>query len=60
MAAASLQEFITVIKNDVDRFEQEWLEKHLENPEQYPLELPKDNAGLWYEFLITFIINDEL
>jgi hypothetical protein len=31
--------------------------KHYENPEHYPLELPKENSGLWYEFFITFLMD---
>jgi len=28
--------------------------KAKENPEQYPLELPEDNEGLWHEMFADF------
>jgi hypothetical protein len=50
----TLDEFIAEVKETLERFEEDWRKNHKENPEHYPLELNEDNAGLWWEFLMTF------
>lgn len=54
MSAISLEQFVAEIKENIALFEQDWLQKHADNPEMYPLSIPADNAGLWYEFFQEF------
>jgi len=49
--AVSLHEAMRNARADLDRFEAAYLAGHRANPDQYPLELPANNAGLWIEFL---------
>lgn len=51
---ASLDNFVKEIQDDIIKFAEDYSKKHIENPENYPLELPKDNAGLWLEFFIEY------
>lgn len=41
----AVQEYIQQARN----FEQWYLEQHQQDPENFPLELPDDNAGAWFE-----------
>lgn len=50
----TLQTFVSEVKTDIERFATAYQAKHAENPEQYPLSLSDDNAGLWFEFFIDF------
>lgn len=50
----SLEEFVASARTDLERFEAAYKEKAAKLPEQYPLTLPDNNAGLWLEFFITF------
>lgn len=58
--AVSLNEVTTDLAETVAKFKSEWLKKHEELPEQYPLELPNDNAGLWTEFFFQFYMTGEI
>ncbi|MGD1524284.1 hypothetical protein [Vibrio harveyi] len=41
-------------------FKRWWLENHKVNPDEFPLSLPNDNAGLWAEQLREHCENSEL
>lgn len=58
MSKSSLDSFVKEVQTDIVKFEKAYREKHAENPEHYPLELPADNSGLWFEFFIEFCTND--
>lgn len=45
----SLDQFIAETEERLKNFREYWLEGHKNNPEMFPLELPEDNAGMWYE-----------
>lgn len=51
----TLDEFFEEVKDDLAKFQAAYLLKHNENPEHYPLELPKDNDGVWFESFIFFL-----
>jgi len=38
-------------RESLDAFEKEYLENNQKYPDKYPLEIPIDNAGVWWEFL---------
>lgn len=54
---ATLDNFVKDTQADILKFAEEYRKKHTENPEHYPLELPKNNSGLWLEFFIEFCTN---
>lgn len=61
----SLVSFIADLHNAADSFEANWLNEHQKNPDIYPLELPGDNLGFWFECFIdhlndTLIAEDDL
>lgn len=60
MSDVSISQFVSEIKELAQLFEEDWLQKHAENPEAYPLSLPEDNAGLWYEFFQEFGLSDQI
>lgn len=33
-----------------------WLKSHEENPENFPLVFPEDNAGIWFEQMQDHIV----
>lgn len=55
--AQSLDQFVEEVKADIEAFEADYRAHHAKNPEHYPLELGDDNAGLWGEFFIDFMVN---
>jgi hypothetical protein len=55
-----LDNFSEEIQKAAIAFKVEWLKKHESNPEEYPLTLPNENAGLWYEFFINFMLTNEI
>ena len=48
----TLDQFIEEVENSVQEFAREYRENNKVNPEHYPLELPDENSGLWWEFLM--------
>lgn len=54
----SLTEFVEEIKKDIVRFEEDYRKHHNENPEHYPLDIPVDDSGLWFEFFMDFCSNE--
>lgn len=56
-AAASenhIDGFIASVMSQARGFREHWMAEHLKNAEKYPLELPHDNSGLWWEMLQSF------
>lgn len=51
----TLDEYVALVKKDIDLFEKAYKARHAENSEYYPLELPEENEGLWDEFFIEFM-----
>jgi len=56
--ALSLDDYVTEVQSDIRLFAADWRAKNAANPEQYPMELPEDNAGLWGEFFTDFMNRD--
>lgn len=50
----SLDEFIESAKSDIDKFREFWIKNHDKNPKNFPMSLPTDNAGLWWEMFNNF------
>jgi hypothetical protein len=50
----SLTQFIAEIQKNVKDFEADYRKHNKEDPENYPLEIPKNNSGLWFEFFVDF------
>ncbi len=53
-AEIGLEEFITKAKAHLLAFETYWIEQSRLAPEKYPMSLPQDNSGLWWEMLGEF------
>ncbi len=53
--AKSLTQFVEEVKSDLEKFEADYRAEHAKNPDQYPLVLPNNNAGLWFEFFVDFM-----
>lgn len=45
-------------KASVDAWLADYKKRNAENPEEYPLSLPAENAGLWGEFIYDFYNNE--
>lgn len=56
----SLEEFTSEVQRDIITFTSEWLKKHEEQPDLYPLTLPPENEGLWFEFFINYMTSGEI
>lgn len=52
--ALQLTDFAAEIRRDIDAFEAAYRAKAAANPEQYPLTLPADQEGLWFEFFLYY------
>lgn len=53
--AQNIDQFAAEVSRDIELFRADWHKKHQQNPEMYPLELPEDNEGLWFEFFVEFM-----
>jgi len=49
----TLDEFEQEVLRALAIFKAEYLEHNAANPEHYPLELPENQNGLWWEFLLS-------
>jgi len=49
--AQTLDDFLKEAKEDLIEFEKLWRKQNAENPEQFPMEMPTGDEGLWWEFL---------
>lgn len=54
--AQTLEQFVEEIKADLEVFATEYRKQNAANPEQYPLVLPDENSGLWFEFFSDHVI----
>lgn len=54
-AEAAAEEF----KASVDAWLADYKKHHAKSPDEYPLSLPAENAGLWGEFIYDFYNNQE-
>ena len=54
----SLDEFVAEVQVDIEGFAAEYRKQHAANPEQYPLTLSDDNAGLWLEFFVEYMTRE--
>ncbi len=50
----NVHDFVSRTKEQIEQFHELWLLKHAENPEQYPLDIPDDNCGVWQEMFTIF------
>jgi hypothetical protein len=57
MKTISLDTFVKETQKDILKFQAAYMKKHKQNPEHYPLELFKDNSGLWFEFFMEYCQN---
>ena len=50
----SLDDAIEEIHQSAEKFKNDWMQGHKENPENYPLEMPSENNGMYVEqFLMS-------
>ena len=54
MVSVSLKQFIDDEKHRMELFEKWWLSEHKKNPVHFPMEMPDENAGVWFESWIDF------
>lgn len=45
----TLNEFLKEVREEVDRFERWWRQQHENDPENFPLEMPDGDEGIWWE-----------
>lgn len=50
----TLNEFVEDLQSDIIAFQLMWANEHLKDPEMYPLEIPEDNDGVWWEQFVAF------
>jgi len=50
----TLDEFRQYQLDKLDAFVAYWVAENKANPEQFPLELPEDNEGVWFELFEEF------
>lgn len=53
----SLEQAADDFRNSIDRFVEAYKIKNVQHPDQYPLELPEGNSGLWTEFMLDYFNN---
>lgn len=56
MSGVSIEVFQREALRSVASFVQWYMAEHEKSPDDFPLELPEDNAGLWWEFLISHMM----
>ena len=54
MSKMTFNEFMQSAREEMNKFEKNYLENHKDAPSLYPLEIDKDNEGLWWEMFMTF------
>lgn len=55
----SLEQFMANLRANAEGFEEAYKAKAAANPDQYPLVLAGENAGLWIEFFLTYLESGE-
>lgn len=58
MNGVSLDDFVAEVKAEIESFAAEYRAQHAKNPEQYPLVIDADNAGVWTEFFVDHMQRD--
>ncbi len=53
----SIDQAAAEFKQSIDSFVEAYKAKAASNPEEYPLQLPEENAGLWTEFILDYFNN---
>lgn len=54
--ALHLEQFVAEVEADIKAFAAAYTEQHAADPHRYPLALEGDNAGLWMEFFMDFVM----
>ena len=49
-----LDEFCDEVRRSLAAFQLEYEDRHDQNKKNYPLVLPDNNIGLWFEFFTTY------
>lgn len=55
----SLSEFVEDIQQDIKKFEADYRAHNEKEPENYPLEIPLNDSGLWFEFFMDFVSKED-
>lgn len=50
----SLKAFVAEYGQMLQDFEQYWRREHTKDPKRFPLRLPSEHAGMWWEMLLDF------
>jgi hypothetical protein len=50
----TLDDFVSDTIEELQRFKLWWEKMHAAEPEKYPMEMPDENAGLWFEMYLTY------
>lgn len=50
----TLNEFIKIKNEQLINFEKYWIEQNKINSEQFPMDIPVENEGIWDEMLMCF------
>jgi len=53
-----IDDFKKEMQVNLDAFIIDYRKNHKNNPEQYPLDIPSNNDGLWLEFFIDFYTSE--
>jgi len=56
----SLFDFVFEVEVDIEGFKTAYYEKHLSNPEGYPLSFDENNNGLWWEMFDIYCTTGEV
>lgn len=52
----TLEQFIIAEKETLEKFRVWYTSEHNNNPEQFPLEFPEENSGMWFEQNMMFSV----
>lgn len=58
--AQKLSEFVAEVKKSIEAFDCDYIAKHAERGDEYPLMMKDGNEGLWFEFFLTYMQSGEL
>lgn len=58
--AISIHEYVDSEHTSLEKFRDAWVEANKRDPEIYPLEIPEDNAGIWWEMYTSFCDTEKL
>tara|TARA_R110002124_G_scaffold128157_8_gene288582 strand:+ start:7640 stop:7825 length:186 start_codon:yes stop_codon:yes gene_type:complete len=57
--ALSLDAYVASVQKNIVLFAEQYRAQHKDNPDNYPLVLENDNAGLWNEFFIDHLLSTD-